>query len=348
MTSSASRRRRLHHPPHLLRPSTTLLSPARRPQVRIFSSLSHPYVIKYHHHARVGRSLCIFMEYAQGGTLEQAIRARQGTYPKPFAPALVVRWLSEIVGALQHLHEQCVLHRDLKSANIFLHAKGDGAQLRLGDFGVSRELSTYTHFASTAVGTPHYMAPAAARTLPLRFLARRCGPLTAPAPSQAPEVLASAPYAHAADVWSVGIVLYELLTLKRPFSGEHLGSLVTAIMSGEYNSDALDACPHPPALRELASRARLLHPSPDERTNLDELQTCAPPPHARRGRPPLHVSCGWAPSAHAPLLRAGTWSSWRSRWKCSSTRARCRRCAAEHARRGERVRRQRARGVLFN
>ena len=185
------------------------------------------------------------MEYAQGGTLEQAIRARQGTYPKPFEPPLVVRWLSEIVGALQHLHEQCVLHRDLKTANIFLHAKGDAAELRLGDFGVSRELSTYTHFARTAVGTPHYMAP---------------------------EVLASAPYAHAADVWSVGVVLFELLTLKRPFCGEHLGSLVTAILNNELDTPALAAAPYPPALRELAGPTRLLHPQPDERTNLDELQ----------------------------------------------------------------------------
>ena len=67
------------------------------------------------------------------------------------------------------MHQQSLLHRDIKPANVFLSAEGS---VKLGDFGLSRALSSYTHFAQTVVGTPYYLAP---------------------------EVIASSPYPHAAE-----------------------------------------------------------------------------------------------------------------------------------------------------
>ena len=212
----------------------------------------------------------------------------------------VVMWTAQLCSALEYLHEQCVLHRDLKSANVFLTADAMikarpaltqyepgpvptclrrrmrmcclGAThnaaapsptnptppsprrlMQLGDFGLSRSLSTFTHFAQTVVGTPHYMAP---------------------------EVLSSSPYAHAADVWSVGIILFELLTLKRPFDGPHIGSIVARITGGLIDADAAEAlrsCGHPAALTRLLSREALFHPDPDERLRLEDLMSALQP-----------------------------------------------------------------------
>jgi len=224
-------------------------------EVRILSSLLHPHIVGYLHAATssgvssfgTGSELAIFMEYCEGGTLSQVIRQQKGA---PFQTLRVVMWTAQLCSALEYLHEQCVLHRDLKSANVFLTAD---AMIKLGDFGLSRSLSTFTHFAQTVVGTPHYMAP---------------------------EVLSSSPYAHAADVWSVGIILFELLTLKRPFDGPHIGSIVARITGGLIDADAAEAlrsCGHPAALTRLLSREALFHPDPDERLRLEDLMSALQP-----------------------------------------------------------------------
>lgn len=216
-------------------------------EIRILSSLCHEHIVRYLHSERQGAELCIYMEYCEGGTLAQAIRKRAG---RPFDTAQVLRWLKQLASALSYVHDDCVLHRDLKTANVFLSAGGD---IKLGDFGLSRALSTYTHFASTIVGTPYYMAP---------------------------EVIASESYAHPADCWALGVILFEMLTLRRPFDGEHLGSIVSRISRGEYDEAALrnakdpHGAPLPASLVRLASRDGLLQPDPERRTRLEEVLQC--------------------------------------------------------------------------
>jgi len=207
-------------------------------EVHILSSLQHPNIIKYLHAARLEDEMRIYMEYASNGTMDNAIKAQRDA---PFALPQLLRWLSQLASALRHVHAECILHRDLKTANIFLSAD---KSVKLGDFGISRALSTYTHFASTMVGTPYSMAP---------------------------EVLDSSPYAHAADVWALGIIFFELLTLRRPFEGAHLGTLVVRITRGQYDRAALERAPHPAAVKRLASSECLLHADPEQRMRLDEL-----------------------------------------------------------------------------
>ena len=100
------------------------------------------------------------MEYADGGTLSERI-VEQATTGLPFQTRQVLRWLAQLASALQHVHALRVLHRDLKTQNVFLNAAGD---IKLGDFGISRALSTRTNLAETVCGTP-YCTPAEALEL---------------------------------------------------------------------------------------------------------------------------------------------------------------------------------------
>jgi serine/threonine protein kinase len=85
------------------------------------------------------------------------------------------------------MHHKHILHRDIKTLNIFI-AEGD--ILKLGDFGISREIESSKAKLQTAAGTPYFMAP---------------------------EVLKGIPYDSKADMWSIGVILYELIALRKPF-----------------------------------------------------------------------------------------------------------------------------------
>ena len=152
-------------------------------------------------------TLNIFMEYCPGGTLTEVIEKHKSEGTKIDA-ASVWRWLGQLASALQYCHARRVLHRDLKTGNIFLD--GDG-NVKLGDFGISRALSTQTSMAETVVGTPYYMSP---------------------------EVVNSEMYAEPADAWAIGVILYELLALERPFDGANIAALVLKISRGVASSSA--------------------------------------------------------------------------------------------------------------
>ncbi len=145
------------------------------------------------------------------------------------------------------LHARRIPHRDLKTDNLFL---GDEDALKLGDFGIAREMSHETQKVMTVVGTPYYMAP---------------------------EVINSDEYAEPADAWAVGVICYELLALERPFDGATFASLMMKIARGNVaNTAALDASGHPAPLRWLASKDALLHPDADERMTIPALiEHCA-------------------------------------------------------------------------
>ncbi len=85
--------------------------------------------------------------------------------------------------ALKHCHDRKILHRDLKSQNIFLTKRG---MVKLGDFGIARVLSNTKSRAKTIVGTPYYLSP---------------------------EIIESLPYNFKSDIWSLGVLLYEMCAL---------------------------------------------------------------------------------------------------------------------------------------
>ena len=115
-----------------------------------------------------------------------------------------MNWFVQICLALQYIHSRKVLHRDIKSSNIFLTGNNT---VKLGDFGISRVLTNSVQAANTVVGTPYYMSP---------------------------EICQNKPYNFKSDVWSLGCVLYELCTLNRAFTADNLLGLVYKIVQDKY------------------------------------------------------------------------------------------------------------------
>jgi NIMA (never in mitosis gene a)-related kinase len=103
------------------------------------------------------------------------------------------------------VHDRKILHRDLKSQNIFL--TGRQKLIKLGDFGIARVLKHTHENARTAIGTPYYLSP---------------------------EICEGKAYNNKSDMWSLGIVLYEMCTLKCPFDASNLNGLVLKIIRGVY------------------------------------------------------------------------------------------------------------------
>jgi serine/threonine-protein kinase len=147
----------------------------------------------------------IVMEYLEGQDLSELLDSRG-----PMAPMLVVDCMLQALEALSIAHAQGIVHRDLKPSNLFLTSRPDGSQIvKILDFGISktygsaRKVSTLTS-SRAVLGSPPYMSPEqvrSPRTVDLRT-----------------------------DIWSLGVVMYELLTGTMPFAGEEVGETFAAIL----------------------------------------------------------------------------------------------------------------------
>lgn len=151
-----------------------------------------------------GDELCIVMEYCEGGDLRLRIKlARMGG--SLFAEEQVLMWLAQLALALHHVHERGLLHRDLKTENVFISSAG---LLKLGDFGIARGLGA-SELAATVVGTPYYMSP---------------------------ELFRGQPYAHEADVWALGCILVEMCSQCLAFEADNFNALALRVMRGAHQS----------------------------------------------------------------------------------------------------------------
>ena len=140
--------------------------------------LQHPNIVQYKSSffANSDENLCIVMTYCDGGDLAARLTAAKGTL---FKEDQIMHWFVQIALAIHYMHENKVLHRDIKAQNIFLLGNG---RLVLGDLGISKVLDGTAAFAKTQIGTPYYMSP---------------------------ELFRNAPYNHTSDVWALGCVLCE-------------------------------------------------------------------------------------------------------------------------------------------
>ncbi|XP_046396969.1 serine/threonine-protein kinase Nek8-like [Ischnura elegans] len=168
-------------------------------EVKVLSMLDHPNVIKYYDSFFEDSAIVIVMEYALGGSLHNYLRIRNGNL-LPEKDCLCL--FSQIVVGIQHIHSLNILHRDLKPQNIFLSA--DKTIAKIGDFGISKVLNSQSH-AESLVGTPNYLSP---------------------------ELCEGKPYGKKSDIWALGCILYELLSLRKAFDGPCLGAIINKISQG--------------------------------------------------------------------------------------------------------------------
>eukprot|EP00928_Gymnodinium_smaydae_P035092 TRINITY_DN24758_c0_g1_i3.p1 TRINITY_DN24758_c0_g1~~TRINITY_DN24758_c0_g1_i3.p1 ORF type:complete len:863 (-),score=227.21 TRINITY_DN24758_c0_g1_i3:81-2669(-) len=159
------------------------------------------YIVQYEESFLEGEVLHIVMELCPNGDLSSYIKAQNG---QDLPESTVWKFLIQIGLGLRWLHAQRVLHRDIKTLNVFLTAAND---VRLGDLGVARVMSNNTNFASTFVGTPYYLSP---------------------------ELCEEKQYNEKSDVWAYGCVVYELCVQKHPFNAGNHAALLIKILRGLY------------------------------------------------------------------------------------------------------------------
>lgn len=173
-------------------------------EVELLRRLDHPNIVEYKDNFFMADTLVIIMQYCEGGDLAFYIKENARDKQR-FQEEQIMHYFVQMLQALQYIHAERILHRDLKTSNLFLTKKR--SIVKLGDFGISRVLEGSIEAAITVVGTPYYMSP---------------------------EVCENKPYTFKSDVWSLGCVLYELCMLKHAFSADNLLGLVYKIVSDKY------------------------------------------------------------------------------------------------------------------
>ena len=173
-------------------------------EVRILASVKSNFVISYKEafFDEKDSTLGIVMEYADKGDLYQRIVEHKNA-AMFLEESEIWRIFIQLVKGLKALHDLKILHRDLKSANVFIFSDGSA---KLGDLNVSKVARRGLGYTQT--GTPYYASP---------------------------EVWKDQPYDNKSDIWSLGCVLYEMITLRPPFRAENMEGLYNKVIKGQYN-----------------------------------------------------------------------------------------------------------------
>ncbi|XP_031199481.1 serine/threonine-protein kinase Nek11 isoform X2 [Mastomys coucha] len=173
-------------------------------EAQLLSRLNHPAIVRFHASFVEQETFCIITEYCEGRDLDYKIQEYKEA-GKIFPENQTVEWFTQLLLGVDYMHERRILHRDLKSKNIFLKNN----LLKIGDFGVSRLLMGSCELATTLTGTPHYMSP---------------------------EALKHQGYDAKSDIWSLACILYEMCCMDHAFAGSSFLSVVLNIVEGNTPS----------------------------------------------------------------------------------------------------------------
>lgn len=195
---------------------------------KLLMSLRHPNIVRGFGTFKDEYNLYIVMNYCERGELANLIKQRARS--RLYLPEMqVVKWLAQLSSAMWYIHKNSLIHRDIKSQNVFLDAD-DNAYI--GDLGIARGLNPNS-FAKTFTGSPLYMSP---------------------------ELVQGKLYNTQSDMWSLGCVLFEILALRTAFNARNMNALVVKIIAGEipelpshYSEQLCEIC------------YNLLSQSPDDR-----------------------------------------------------------------------------------
>ena len=202
-------------------------------EARVLQNLRHPNVVRCHSSFLSRRKLCIVMEWCQEGDLYGLLKKQRGQL---LDEDRVLDLFVQTALAIKHCHDRKLLHRDIKSQNIFL---AKGGIVKVGDFGVAKVLDSTCAMASTAIGTPYYLSP---------------------------EICQNRKYSFKTDIWSLGCLLYEMTTLQHPFDAASLALLCRKIVRGTYPPVNLK---YSRGLRDLIGK--MLQKNPFERPTIHEV-----------------------------------------------------------------------------
>jgi serine/threonine-protein kinase len=173
-----------------------------------------------------GRVAYIAMEFVQGHTLSHYLSQRVR-----FSEADVASMATQLLDALAHAHEHGVWHRDIKPSNVIMTKTG---RIKIADFGIARTDTTGLTMANSVLGTPMYMAPE-------QFMGR--------------------PIDHRVDVYSAGVVLYQLLAGRAPFVGPHEVLMYKVVNEVPVPPSTLEGAPHGSRFDAVIAQALAKDPS---------------------------------------------------------------------------------------
>ena len=181
----------------------------------ILSSLNNKYVVKFYESFKKNHNIYIIMEYCDNGDLCSFLnRIKKQRKSEEYFLEIDFVWklFIQMSIGLYYIHSKKIIHRDIKTLNIFLTKNFDA---KIGDLGVAKILENTNH-AMTFIGTPYYVSP---------------------------EMCRNKPYNEKSDIWALGCILYELLTFNHPFTATNQAALFIKILNNKYN-------PFPPGVPE--------------------------------------------------------------------------------------------------
>ena len=180
-------------------------------EVRLLAALDSAFIVRYYDSFISEEGLHIITEYCNRGDLCALLLKAKEKSMQSLKEDLTWNIALQIILGLYDLHAQNILHRDLKTANVFLQKEASARffAVKIGDLGVAKLLDTSAAFAQTIVGTPYYLSP---------------------------ELCADQPYGDRSDCWALGVILYECCTLTRPFEARNQCALIMKIIQAQVEA----------------------------------------------------------------------------------------------------------------
>ena len=167
-------------------------------EARAVAALNHPNIVTIYDYGEYAAQPFLVMEYIQGETLGDFIRR------KPVVPFVVtVRWMEDLCAAVGYAHDRGIIHRDIKPANLMVDAYG---RLKVLDFGIARMRGTLASQSTAVIGTPGFMAP---------------------------EQIRGGTVDSRSDLFSIGVVCYELFSFTEPFAAESMHAVTHRTLNDE-------------------------------------------------------------------------------------------------------------------